>query len=173
MPEREQALRELLRLEAGRLALLPSGSDLILADRSVHTLLAHSYALEQLTGIGVFDPSVRMLRASPLAAWPELVLYLELPQPAVEGRNNGKVPPRTIHTDPGIHAAIRSYSPPPSGSGETEREPFMHAFRRVAQTSCPTAGSGGLERGAPDPSLRGVKRWRRADTWRPLPAGWD
>ena len=107
--EREQALRELLRLEAGRLALLPSGSDLILADRSVHTLLAHSYALEQLTGIGVFEPSVRLLRASPLAAWPELVMYLDLPQQAVEGRNNGKFPPRSIYTDPGFNAAIRSY----------------------------------------------------------------
>ena len=109
VPEREQALRELLRLEAGRLALLPSGSDLILADRSVHTLLAHSYALEQLTGIGVFEPSVRLLRASPLAAWPELVMYLDLPQQAVEGRNNGKFPPRSIYTDPGFNAAIRSY----------------------------------------------------------------
>jgi hypothetical protein len=71
VPEREQALRELLRVEAGRLAPLPSGSNLILADRSVHTLLAHSYALEQMTGIGVFEPSVRLLRGSPLAAWPE------------------------------------------------------------------------------------------------------
>jgi thymidylate kinase len=107
--EREQALRELLRVEVSRLARLLRGSDLILADRSVHTLLAHSYALEQMTGIGVFEPSVRLLRASPLAVWPELVIYLDLPQQAVEGRNNGKFPPGSIYTDPAFNAAIRSY----------------------------------------------------------------
>jgi len=109
VPGRQRALRELLRVEADRLARLPSGGDLILADRSVHTLLAHSYALEQMTGVRVFEPSVRLLRASPLAAWPELVMYLDLPQQAVEGRNNGKFPPGSIYTDPGFNAAIRSY----------------------------------------------------------------
>ncbi len=115
MPEREQALRELLRVEADRLTRLPSGSDLILAGRSVHTLLAHSYALEQMTGIGVFEPSVRLLRASPLAAWPELVMYLDLPQQAVEGRNNGKSrlaasTPTPASTQPSVH--ISCGSPP-------------------------------------------------------------
>jgi thymidylate kinase len=109
VPEREQALRELLRVEADRLARLPSDRDLILADRSVHTLLAHSYALEQMTGLGMFEPSVRLLRASPLAAWPDLVMYLDLPQEAVEGRNNGKFPPGSIYTDPAFNTAIRSY----------------------------------------------------------------
>jgi thymidylate kinase len=107
--EREQALRQLLIVEADRLARLPPGSDLILADRSVHTLLAHSYALEQMTGISVFAPSVRLLRRSPLAAWPDLVVYLDLPQQAVPGRNNGKFPPGSIYTDPGFNAAIRAY----------------------------------------------------------------
>jgi thymidylate kinase len=107
--EREQALRELLRIEADRLARLPSGSDLILADRSVHTLLAHSYALEHMAGIGVFEPSVRLLRASPHAVWPELVIYLDLPQQAVEGRNNGKFPPGSIYTDPDFNASVRAY----------------------------------------------------------------
>jgi thymidylate kinase len=107
--EREQALRQLLSVEADRLARLPPGSDLILADRSVQTLLAHSYALERMTGIGVFAPSVRLLRQSPSAAWPDLVVYLDLPQQAVHGRNNGKFAPGSIYTDPGFNAAIRSY----------------------------------------------------------------
>jgi thymidylate kinase len=107
--EREQALRQLLSVEADRLARLPPGSDLILADRSVHTLLAHSYALERMTGIGVFAPSARLLRESPIAAWPDLVLYLDLPQQAVSGRNNGKFPPGSVYTNPRFNAAIRSY----------------------------------------------------------------
>jgi hypothetical protein len=49
--ERQHALRQILAIEAARLAGLPPGSDLILTDRSVHTLLANSYALEQMTGI--------------------------------------------------------------------------------------------------------------------------
>ena len=107
--EREDALRQILDVEAGRLASLPSGSDLILADRSVYTLLANSSALEQMTGLALLGPSERLLRASPAAAWPDLVLYLDLPQDAVQGRNNGKFPPGSIYTDPGFNAAIRAY----------------------------------------------------------------
>jgi thymidylate kinase len=86
---------------------------LILADRSVHTLLANSSALEQMTGLALLGPSERLIRASPAAAWPDLVLYLDLdldlPQDAVQGRNNGKFPPGSIYTDPAFNAAIRAY----------------------------------------------------------------
>nr|MDQ2875935.1 hypothetical protein [Actinomycetota bacterium] len=107
--EREDALRQLLDVEAARLAALPPGPGLILADRSVHTLLANSYALEQLTGLALLGPSQRLLRASPVPAWPDLILYLDLPQHAVQGRNNGKFPPGSIYTDPAFNAAIRAY----------------------------------------------------------------
>jgi thymidylate kinase len=107
--EREEALRQLLDVEATRLAALPPALDLILADRSVHTLLANSYALEQMTGLALLGPSRRLLRASPVPAWPDLVLYLDLPQHAVQGRNNGKFPPGSIYTDPAFNAAIRAY----------------------------------------------------------------
>lgn len=91
--ERNEALQELLAVEAGRLAAAASGVDVILADRSVHTLLAHSYALEIMTGIGFLAPSVRLLSRSPIPAWPELVFYLDLPQEAVCARNCGKFQP--------------------------------------------------------------------------------
>jgi hypothetical protein len=107
--EREDALRQILDVEAGRLASLPPGPDLILADRSVYTLLANSSALEQMTGLALLGPSERLLRASPAAAWPDLVLYLDLPQDAVQGRNNGKFPPGSIYTDAVFNAAIRAY----------------------------------------------------------------
>jgi len=107
--EREDALRQILDVEAGRLAALPPGRDLILADRSVYTLLANSWALEQMTGLALLAPSERLLRASPVPAWPDVVLYLDLPQDAVQGRNNGKFPPGSIYTDPAFNAAIRAY----------------------------------------------------------------
>jgi thymidylate kinase len=107
--EREDALRQILDVEAGRLAALPPGRDLILADRSVYTLLANSWALEQITGLALAAPSQRLLRASPVPAWPDVVLYLDLPQDAVQGRNNGKFPAGSIYTDPAFNAAIRAY----------------------------------------------------------------
>ncbi len=107
--ERELALHRLLAVEASRLGRLPSGADLILADRSVHTLLAHSYALECQTGIGLLAPSQRLLRESTIPAWPDLVIYLDLPQDAVHERNNGKFADGSIYIDPRFNAAIRSY----------------------------------------------------------------
>jgi thymidylate kinase len=110
IPEREQALRRLLIIEAGRLARAPGDCDVVLQDRSVHTLLAHSYALQRMTGTGFLAPSARLLRDSPIPAWPDLVLYLDLPQNAVHDRNDGKFPPGSIYTDPDFNAAIRAYS---------------------------------------------------------------
>lgn len=107
--EREHALHRLLAVEADRLARLPSGVDLILADRSVHTMLAHSYALERMTGIGLLAPSQRLLRESPIPAWPDVIVYLDLPQDAVHERNHGKFPEDSIYIDPAFNAAIRSY----------------------------------------------------------------
>jgi thymidylate kinase len=107
--EREDALRQILDVEARRLAALPPAPDLILADRSVYTLLANSRALEQMTGLSLLAPSERLLRASPLTAWPDMVLYLDLPQEAVQRRNNGKFPAGSIYTDPAFNAAIRAY----------------------------------------------------------------
>lgn len=109
VPEREQALRELLLIEAGRLAAVPDGCDVLVEDRSVHTLLANSYALQRMTGTGFLAPSVRLLMASPVPAWPDLILYLDLPQRAVSDRNQGKFPPDSIYTDPVFNAAGREY----------------------------------------------------------------
>jgi thymidylate kinase len=109
VPEREQALHRLLAVEAQRMAGLPTGCGLILADRSVHTLLANSYALQCMTGTGFLAPSARLLRSSPIPAWPDLVLYLDVPQDTIHRRNQGKFPPGSIYIDPAFNAAIRRY----------------------------------------------------------------
>lgn len=102
-------MRQLLGIEAARLAALPSGSDLILANHSVHTLLANSCALEQMTGIGFLASSEQLLRAAPIPAWPDLILYLDLPQEVAQERNNGKFPDGSIYVDVGFNAGIRDY----------------------------------------------------------------
>jgi thymidylate kinase len=75
----------------------------------VHTLLAHSYVLQRKTGTNFLSPSQRLLKNSPVPAWPDLVLYLDLPQDAVPRRNPGKFPPGSIYTDPDFNAAVRAY----------------------------------------------------------------
>jgi hypothetical protein len=40
----------------------------IVEDRSVHTLLANSYALQRMTGTGFLAPSLRLLTAPPVPA---------------------------------------------------------------------------------------------------------
>lgn len=107
--ERERALHQLLLIEAGRLAQVPPGCGVILEDRSVHTLLANSYALERKTGIGFLAPSALLLRGSRVPAWPDLVLYLDLPQDAVPDRNQGKFPAGSIYTDPDFNAPVLAY----------------------------------------------------------------
>lgn len=107
--EREEALWQLLDVEAARLTLIPDSCDVVLEDRSVHTLLANSYALERMTGTKFLAPSARLLRSSPVAAWPHLVLYLDVPQHVVHGRNQGKFPPGSLYVDPEFNAAIREY----------------------------------------------------------------
>jgi thymidylate kinase len=107
--EREQALRQLLTVEAGRLARLPDRCDVVLEDRSVHTLLAHSCALQRMTGTRFAAPSARLLHSSPIPAWPDLVLYLDVPHHVVQARNQGKFPPGSIYIDESFNAAIRAY----------------------------------------------------------------
>ena len=107
--ERERALHQLLAVEAGRLAGVPATSDLILTDRSVHTLLANSSALEQMTGIGFLTPSEHLLRQSSIPAWPDLIAYLDLPESALQERNHGKFPRRSIYRDARFNAGFRGY----------------------------------------------------------------
>lgn len=107
--ERKRALRQLLVVEAERLARVPERCDVILEDRSVHTLLAHSYALQRMTGTRFLAPSVRLLHGSPVPAWPDLVIYLDLPRNGVHSRNRGKFPADSIYIDPEFNTAIRAY----------------------------------------------------------------
>jgi thymidylate kinase len=107
--ERDRALRQLLEVEERRLARVPTRCDVVLEDRSVHTLLAHSYALECRTGIAFLNPSLQLLRSSSSPAWPDLVLYLDLPQRSVGRRNQGKFPPGSVYIDAAFNAAIRAY----------------------------------------------------------------
>jgi thymidylate kinase len=108
--EDAEALPVLLDVELDRLAAARCGLyDVVLMDRSVYTLLAHRHALERVTGLRLRDQAERIIDRSGAPAWPDLVLYLDVDQPTILGRNRGKFPEGTIFIDPAFNAGIRDY----------------------------------------------------------------
>jgi thymidylate kinase len=118
LPEDRAAVDALLAVEQARAAhARVAACDLVLMDRSVHTLLAHRYALHRVTGLAVLEPAVRVIARSEAVAWPDLVLYLDVPQQTIVDRNRGKFPPDSIFIDPVFNAGVRGYF-----SGATDRD---------------------------------------------------
>jgi thymidylate kinase len=106
----EQALRELLRIEADRTAApLAANPQLLLIDRSVYTLLAHCHALDRMTGVPYDELAHRILTGSKIPVWPDLIVYLDVSEETVAARNRGKFPPGSIFVDPAFNAGFRSY----------------------------------------------------------------
>ncbi|MEV4201491.1 hypothetical protein [Micromonospora globbae] len=110
LDEDAAGLRELIHIERARTeAALHAESDLILLDRGANTFLAHRYAIERVTGLQCFGPAKRAVAEASLPSWPDLVLYLDVPQEAVHERNRGKFPNDSIFIDAQFNAGIRSY----------------------------------------------------------------
>jgi thymidylate kinase len=110
LAEDQDAVDRLLTVEADRVAhARVAATDLVLMDRSVHTLLAHRHALQRVTGLALLAPAERVITRSEAPAWPDLVLYLDVPQPTILDRNRGKFPPDSIFIDPVFNAGVRDY----------------------------------------------------------------
>jgi thymidylate kinase len=78
--EQVHAIDFYLELEARRhrrLAETDRAVDLVLLDRSVITLLAHSYAVERLHGVATYDKCREKVTTAAEVIIPELVLYLD------------------------------------------------------------------------------------------------
>ncbi|NRQ37976.1 AAA family ATPase [Nonomuraea sp. NN258] len=110
LEEDAQAMGRLLEVEESRMAPSRLGNTpVIILDRSVHTFLAHRCAIEQLTGLACLEPARQILIQSRASAWPNLVIYLDVPQTAVQDRNNGKFQTGNILVEPAFNNAFRSY----------------------------------------------------------------
>lgn len=110
LAEDAQGLQTLLTIESDRIsAARLQGSDIVLMDRSVHTLLSHRYALERVTGLSFFEPARMTLSQSRILVWPSLVLYLDVIQATVNDRNKNKFAAGSVLIDAGFNGAIRSY----------------------------------------------------------------
>jgi thymidylate kinase len=108
----DAALRELLHIEADRTAAVRAEFhrlDLVLVDRSVHTLAAHCAGLTRLTGVDYSAAATRVLATASTALWPDLLLYLDVDRTTVATRNNGKFPPDSLFINDRFNAGIRQY----------------------------------------------------------------
>jgi thymidylate kinase len=108
--EDHEAVAALLTIEADRVAhARNTHNDLVLMDRSAHTLLAHRYALQRVTGLPLFTSAQRRIARSEAPAWPDLVLYLDVTHQVILDRNQGKFPPDSIFINAEFNTAIRAY----------------------------------------------------------------
>lgn len=85
--------------------------DLIVMDRSVHTLLAHRFATAKLLGLDVFAASCKLAAAHARITWPNLILYVDTPQEILNSRQSPESPPpeARIFVDPHYNELFRSY----------------------------------------------------------------
>ena len=110
--DEEIALHKLLAIEADRTAAVRAGfaeMDLILVDRSVHTLAAHCAGLTSLTGLDYRLASTRVLTGTTVALWPDLILYLDVSPGVIAARNKGKFSPDSLFIDDRFNSGVRQY----------------------------------------------------------------
>jgi len=110
--EEEQALHVFLKIEAERTKQARNVAErpqIVLVDRSVHTLLAHCYVLSRMTGLDYNSAARRVLGGSDTPLWPDLILYLDVPQQAIDARNTGKFEVGSIFIDAAFNEGIRAY----------------------------------------------------------------
>jgi len=110
--EEERALATFLAIEADRASHVRASAsawDLVLIDRSIHTLLAHCFGLDHVMAQGYFRLAEGVLPSSAIPLWPDLVLYLDLPQEVLAARNRGKFERDSIYVNAAFNEGARSY----------------------------------------------------------------
>jgi len=61
-------------------------SDLVIMDRSIHTILAHAYAVSKIKNIPVYRESQRLALRDPRITWPYAIIYLDTPEDVLSRR---------------------------------------------------------------------------------------
>jgi thymidylate kinase len=110
--EEELILNRFLEIESDRTAYVRMTAPepgLIIIDRSVHTLLAHCFALRRLLNDDYFGLAQRVIGESDVPLWPDHILYLDVPQFVIDARNGSEFTPGSVFIDAGFNAGVRSY----------------------------------------------------------------
>jgi len=95
--------------------------DIILMDRSVHTLLAHMFSVMKLFRWPVFERSCSIASQASRITWPNLILYIDAPQQILSSR----YPPvisteEMLFTDPKYNEGFKNYFIPRPRYTDTE-----------------------------------------------------
>jgi thymidylate kinase len=112
LQEERNALNTFLTIEQSRTQkahLLTDPQAVVLIDRSIHTLVAHCFALTCMTGIDYLTLGRETLKASTIPLWPDVVLYMDVTQETVLARNQGKFPADSIFVNAEFNSGVRSY----------------------------------------------------------------
>ena len=110
--EAEHALKWLLGIERRRTAQARAAGnqlDVIILDRSVHSLLAHRYALEQIGRFNEFQAAWDFVEQTSIYCFPDIIIYLDIMGEIYESRNKGRFEKDSIFTNAAFNAGIRSY----------------------------------------------------------------
>lgn len=91
---RRAAIDHLMAIERRRARLLADSRavDVVLLDRTVHTILAHSYVLEREVGVPMLEESRRWIVRSGAPIDTDALLLLHVPHAVAIRRNRGKFP---------------------------------------------------------------------------------
>lgn len=151
----EQALRVFLDLEVQRTSEARAATDprdVIVIDRSAHTLLAHCDGLRHATGADYTQAAQSLVACSPLPLWPDLIIYLDTGWDVIAARNRGKFANDSILVDPTFNTGIASYFHRLLGACEplvvwldARADPRLRADATAAELTRLPAGS--LDRG--------------------------
>jgi thymidylate kinase len=110
--EERQALATFLAIEKHRTTdarSLTTTDGVVMIDRSIHTLLAHCFALTRMTGIDYSTLAQQMIEPSPVPLWPDLIIHLDVDQETIKARNLGKFPRDSIFINPQFNDGLRAY----------------------------------------------------------------
>ena len=104
-------MRAFLSVDATRWRLALSRTprpELVLLDRSIHTLLAHRYAVERLVGVRCFEDACALADqyCEPL---PDAIFYLDSPHELLDSRSRGSRPRPAFLRNPEYNECFRQY----------------------------------------------------------------
>lgn len=84
-------------------------AELMVMDRSIHTLLAHRLALRSLFGIELFERCCEIALTTGTVQWPSLIAYIDVPQSVLTSRYSQRSGELSILLDPSYNEQFRAY----------------------------------------------------------------
>lgn len=116
--EEREALKRFVVLERQRTQnALADDIELVIIDRSLHTLIAHCTGIERHVDYNCARLAQETLLEADLQFWPDLIIYLDAAVNVINARNSGKFPTGSIFMDEEYNLGFRSYFEEVKSSG--------------------------------------------------------